>query len=287
MDPTTTTTCFRHPDRVAGVRCQRCERPICPQCMVQASVGFQCPECAHSGSQQVISSRQVWAPSSQDVIVGKVLIGLNVAAFLLASLAGGSLARTAGPIFERFVTWGPLVADGEWWRLVTGAFLHGGVLHLMMNMFLLWLLAKELEPALGHVGFALVFAVSVVGGALGVMLLSPNDPTLGASGGVFGLMGALIVLQLRARQNPWNSGIGGLVVVNLILTFTIPGISIGGHVGGLLAGAAAGAVVQPKAWPQTSAGIRNGFLVLMSLGLVVAAVLVAGALATDLSSIGG
>lgn len=254
--------------------------------MVPASVGFHCPECTRARPQQVIAARNHWATGADDPIVGKVLIGLNVALFAVAALAAGSLSRTGGPVFERLVTWGPFVADGEWWRLVTGAFLHSGPIHLAMNMFLLWLLAKELEPALGHVNFGLCYAVSVLGGALGVVLLSPNDPTLGASGGVFGLMGALVVLQLRARQNPWNSGVGGLVAVNLVLTFALPGISIGGHLGGLLAGAVAGAVVQPVRWPQTSAGVRTGFLSLFGVGLFVLAIVAAGALAADLSSFG-
>jgi membrane associated rhomboid family serine protease len=253
--------------------------------MVPASVGFHCPECTRARPQQVLDVRRHWSGggAGDDPVVGKVLIGLNVALFVVASLAAGSIGRTGGPVFDRLVTWGPFVADGEWWRLVTGAFLHAGPLHLAMNMFLLWLLAKELEPALGHLNFALCYGVSVLGGALGVVLLSPNDPTLGASGGVFGLMGALVVLQLRARQNPWNTGIGGLVAVNVVLTFALPGISVGGHLGGLVAGAVAGAVVQPQRWPQTTTGIRTGFLALFGVGLLVLAVLAAGALATDLS----
>lgn len=287
VEPTTTLTCYRHPDRPVGVRCQRCERPICPQCMVQASVGFQCPECVSAGARRspVVSGPSVLRSNrgTDEVVVGKVLIAANVVAFVIAGLAAGSITTLGGPIFERFITWGPLVADGEWWRLVTGAFLHSGPLHLAMNMFLLWLLSKELEGALGHLNFLLCYLVSVLGGALGVMLLSPDAPTLGASGGVFGLMGALVVLQLRARQNPWNSGIGGLVVINLIITFTLPGISIGGHVGGLLAGAVAGAVVQPRAWPQTTRGIREGFLVLIGLGVTAVAIFAAVTLSGDLA----
>ena len=247
--------------------------------MHQAAVGFQCPDCVSAGARR--SSVVPVRTGGDEVVVGKVLIGLNLAAFVLAGLAAGSIAGTSGGVFERFVTWGPFVADGEWWRLVTGAFLHSGPIHLLMNMFLLWLLAKELEGALGHLNFLLCYVVSVLGGALGVMLLSPNAPTLGASGGVFGLMGALVVLQLRARQNPWNTGIGGLVAINLVITFTLPGISVGGHVGGLLAGAVAGAVVQPRSWPQTSTGVRTGFLVLFGAGVAAFAVVAATALAGD------
>ena len=111
------------------------------------------------------------------------------------------------------------------------------------------------------------------------MLMSPNDPTLGASCAVFGLMGALVVLQLRARQNPWHTGLGGLVLINLVLTFAIPGISVGGHVGGLLAGAAAGLIVVPRQTPETTVGIRHAFLALTALGLGALAVVAAGVLA--------
>lgn len=277
-----TTTCYRHPDRVAGVTCQRCDRPICPQCMVQASVGFQCPECTRSRPQQVITARTAWGGGGSDVVVGKILIGLNVAAYVLMTLVGGNATRPQGSLYENAVTFGPLVAQGEWWRLVTGGFLHAGPLHLLMNMFLLWLLAKELEPALGHVRFAAVYGVSLLGGALGVMIVSPDSPTLGASGAVFGLMGALIVLQLRGKQNPWNTGLGGLVLINLLITFTIPGISVGGHVGGLIAGALAGAAIQPLRWPQTTAAIRTGFVVVMGVLIAVLGVVAAGALATDI-----
>lgn len=269
-------TCYRHPDRVAGVGCQRCGRAICPQCMVQASVGFQCPDCTHAQPQKVLNSRQLFGRAgSADIVVGKVLIGLNVLAYMAMAAVGGQ----GGSIYGRGVIWGPLVADGEWWRIVSGAFLHASPLHLGMNMFLLYLLAKELEPAVGHVRFLLIYAVSLLGGSLGVLLLAPNDVTLGASGAIFGLMGALVVMQLRARQNPWNSGLGGLIVINLIITFAVPGISIGGHLGGLVAGAAAGLLVTPLRWPQDNALVRDGFIALFGIGLAVAALLVAQALA--------
>lgn len=283
MDEQTLTSCYRHPDRAAGVGCQRCGRPICPQCMVQASVGFQCPDCTHQRPQQVISGRTMFGRAgSPDVIVGKVLIGINVAAFLLMTAVGGSATQAQGTIYETGVTYGPLVASGEWWRIVTGGFLHAGILHLGMNMFLLWLLSKELEPAIGHLRFGLLYLASLLGGALGVLIVSPNSATLGASGAIFGLMGALVVLQLRAKQNPWNSGLGGLIVLNLIITFAVPGISIGGHLGGLVAGALAGLLVTPLRWPQENAMVKDGFIALFAIGLGVLAVFAAGALATPL-----
>ncbi len=273
--PTQTPTCYRHPDRSAGVGCQRCGRPICPQCMVQASVGYQCPECTHARPQKVVSGPAAFGAAGGGVLVGKVIIAINVAAYVLMVAVGGSTSPS-GTIYEQGGTWAGGVAYGDWWRIVTGGFLHASPLHLLMNMFLLWLLAKELEPSLGHLRFGLVYLVSLLGGSLGVIALSPDTMAVGASGAIFGLMGALVVLQLRARQNPWNTGLGGLVVINLVITFAIPGISIGGHVGGLLAGALAGLFVTPETGPRTTLGVRDGFLALTAIGLGVLAVVVAG-----------
>lgn len=245
--------------------------------MVQASVGFQCPECAGAAPQRVVRRQELFRGHPQ-IIVGKVLIGLNVAAFVLMVALSRDPYRASGEIFERFALWGPLVADGEWWRLISGAFLHSGLFHLGMNMLLLWFLAQELEPALGHVRFALLYLVSLIGGSLGVMLLSPLSPTVGASGAVFGLMGALVVLQLRARQNPWQSGIGGLVLINLILTFTIPGISVGGHVGGLIAGGVSALVMHPQQRPEQGVALRDTYLVGLAVVLFTVAVAAATAL---------
>ena len=271
VDPVTQTTCYQHPDRVAGVGCQRCERPICPQCMRQASVGFHCPECAGARTTRVVSGPAAFR-SGTDLLVTKVLIGINAAVWLAMTITGQSATGAAGPVFENGATFGPSIASGEWYRLVSGAFLHAGFLHLGMNMFLLWLLGQVLEPALGKAQFIAVYVVSLLGGALGVMVLDPASPTVGASGAVFGLMGALVVLQLRARQSPWQSGIGTLVVLNLLITFTIPGISVGGHVGGLLAGGVAALGVVPV---RGSGGGRNVALLarlggLMALGVLLA-----------------
>lgn len=236
--------------------------------MRQASVGFQCPDCTSARPERVISSPTLFRGHSE-VVVGKVIIGVNVAVWLLATVLGGDPMSISGPVYEHGALFGPYVADGDWWRVVSGSFLHSGVMHLGMNMLLLWFLSQELEPALGRLRFAILYGVSLIGGSLGVMVLSPLSPTVGASGAVFGLMGGLIVLQLRAKQNPWQSGIGGLVLINLLLTFTIPNISIGGHVGGLLAGAAAGAVLQPIRWPQEGAALRSTAVVLFGVTLLV------------------
>lgn len=248
-------TCYRHPDRRAGVRCQRCERPICPDCMVQASVGFQCPECARGGRQAVYTARTL--PRERPVVT-QVLIALNALAFV-AMLATGSSALgavEAGEVYqdgvlvafaldtsELGVTVPIGVAEGQWWRLLTSGFLHAGLLHLGMNMLFLWILGPQLERALGWTNFLLVYVASLLAGSLGVLLLDPFVPTLGASGAVFGMLGAAVIVQRAQGINPWSSGIGGLILINLLLTFAIPGISIGGHVGGLLGGLVAAAAI--------------------------------------------
>ncbi len=210
-----------------------------------------------------------------EVVAGKWLVGLNASVWLVMTLFSGEPDRASGPVFERGALFGPFVARGEWWRLVSGAFLHSGLLHLAMNMLLLWFLAQEMEPVLGRMRFLLVYGASLAGGALGVMLVSPMSPTVGASGAVFGLMGALVVLQLRAHQSPWRSGIAGLVLVNLLFTFAIPGISVGGHVGGLLAGALAATLLPTAATPARGAALRHVGIV--GLGVLLLAVASAAA----------
>ncbi len=225
-------TCYRHPGLHGGVRCQRCDRPICPACMRQASVGFHCPECTARGGTRVIHARALTARPAN---VTAALVATNLAVYVWSVTDPSVLAR--GALF------GPAVAAGEWWRLVTHAFVHVNLLHVGMNMLLAWMLGRILEGDLGPARFAALYAASVAGGALGVMVLDPTAATVGASGGVFGLMGALFMGLRNRGVDPWQTGIGGLVVANLVITFVIPGISIGGHLGGLVAGSAAGALL--------------------------------------------
>ncbi len=225
----TTTTCYRHPDREAPLRCTRCERPICLDDAIDAPVGFLCPDDAR----QPARVRRVMA--SADFPVTRVLVGVLVAVFA---------AQFVGvPITSRGLTWGPAVADGQWWRLVTGGFLHGGLLHIGFNGYLLWQLGRMIEPVLGRARFVGVYLAGLAGGSAGIMLLGWDERSLGASGAVFGLMGAAMVLLRRRGINPWQTSIGSLVLLNLVLTFVIPRISIGGHLGGLVGGALAALAV--------------------------------------------
>jgi membrane associated rhomboid family serine protease len=223
--------------------------------MVPASVGFHCPVCSNAGAAPVVRSGPA-ALAGADPIVTKVLIGLNAAAFLLmvggSGRPGGALRGGGGTIVADFGLIGHAgsqiigefgVAAGEWWRLVTGGFLHGGLLHLGFNMLVLWLLGSQLERALGRARFITLYVTSLLAGSFGVMLLDPNRMTVGASGAIFGLMGAAVALQRAAGVDWWRSGLGTLLVVNLLLTFAVPNISVGGHIGGLVGGLAAGALM--------------------------------------------
>jgi membrane associated rhomboid family serine protease len=243
-------TCYRHPSRETGVSCSSCGRPICPDCMTTTQVGMRCPECA-SQRTKVVRLRDTRSLPR----VAYALIAINVVAFL----AEGNISLTGGAsnkVFEKGALLGSAyvqhegvvhhegVAYGQWWRIVTGGFLHAGLLHIVFNMYVLYVLAQLLEPALGSTKFTVIYAVSLLTGSLGALLVTPHEPVVGASGAVFGLMGAAAV-ELRARQIPlFQTGVGGLIVINLIISFSIPGISWGGHVGGLLGGALAAAVMR-------------------------------------------
>ena len=229
--------CYRHPGAEAGVKCRRCERPICGRCMITAPVGFQCPQCV-KGAPAVRSLRSLRV----EPYITYALVAVNVFVALLA-LSGGSISRGNG-LADDFALFGPAVAAGEWWRLLTSGFLHYGLLHLGFNMLVLFQLGTLLEPAVGRLRFAALYATSLLGGAFGALLVSPTAFTAGASGAIYGLLGAVVVIMRRRGVDVMRSGLGGLLVINLLFTFVIPGISIGGHLGGLAAGAAAGLVLE-------------------------------------------
>ena len=169
------------------------------------------------------------------------------------------------------------MAHGQWWRLITSGFLHENLLHIGFNMYVLYILGQMLEPAIGRLRFGVIYGVSLLTGSLGALLVSPHSPTVGASGAVFGIMGAAAV-EMRAREIPiMQSGVGGLILINLVISFTIPGISWGGHIGGLLGGALAALIL------QQGARRRSQPLALAACALIAAAS-VAGSIATSKSS---
>jgi membrane associated rhomboid family serine protease len=228
-------TCYRHPDRETGVSCSSCGRPICPDCMTPTPVGMRCPECA---SQRTKVVRGVGRPEGFAATPATyVLIGLNVIAFLVQIATGsGGFGSATGGVVEDFSLFGPAVADGEWYRLITAGFLHAGIIHIGFNMFLLLVLGRLLEPALGTPRFLALYLASLLAGSFGALYLDPNVFTIGASGAVFGLAGATFIIARGRGMEALASEIGFLILFNLAIGFFLPRISVGGHLGGLVGG---------------------------------------------------
>ncbi|MFD5553969.1 rhomboid family intramembrane serine protease [Streptomyces sp. NPDC127068] len=238
-------TCYRHPDRETGIRCTRCERPICPECMISASVGFQCPECVRdgSGTGHAPTANQprtlTGAPLAQDPrLVTKILLAINVLVFIAIQtndrLISDLFLIGAWPA-PHFAVEG--VADGQWYRLVTSMFAHQEVWHIAFNMFSLWWLGGPLEEAFGRARYLALYLVSgLAGSALTYVLVDPTSASLGASGAIYGLFGATAVLVKRLNYD--MRPVIALLAINLIFTFTMSGIAWQAHVGGLIAGVA-------------------------------------------------
>ena len=242
--------------------------------MTTTSVGMRCPECSRQRTPVKTLRNTVRRPE-----VTLALIAINVVAFL----AEGSISVNGQPTSEIYVEGaligsypnspGVGVAHGEWWRLVTSGFLHESLLHIGFNMYVLYVLGQMLEPALGRLRFGVIYGVSLLTGSLGALLVSPHSLTVGASGAVFGIMGAAAV-EMRARQIPvMQSGVGGLILINLVISFTLPGISWGGHVGGLIGGALVALVFQQAARRRAE-----------SLALVACGVIALGAVAASIAT---
>ncbi|MFD5446932.1 rhomboid family intramembrane serine protease [Streptomyces sp. NPDC127100] len=240
--------CYRHPDRETGIRCTRCERPICPDCMVNASVGFHCPDCARGGGgtgPAPAASRPRTlaggAVAADPRLVTKILIGINVAVFIAvrarSSLLGDLVLIGQWPPAPYMPTEG--VAEGEWYRLVTSMFTHQEFWHIGFNMLGLWWLGGPLEAALGRARYLTLYLASgLAGSALTYLLAAPTTASLGASGAVFGLFGATgaLVRRLNADMRP----VIALLVINLVFTFGWHNIAWQAHIGGLVAGAVIG-----------------------------------------------
>jgi membrane associated rhomboid family serine protease len=243
--------------------------------MTPTPVGMRCPECAR---QKTRVTRGAAGPGRWDAPATYVLIALNIAAYL-AEIAGGSggLSGTSGSVIANFGLQGVAVADGEWYRLLSGGFLHAGLLHLGFNMFALFILGRLLEPAIGTPRFLALYLASLFAGAFGALALSdPITTTVGASGAVFGLFGAAFVIARGRGLDTIASELGFLLLINLALTFGISGISIGGHLGGLAGGlACASAIV---AGERGMLG-QNRLLAELLAIAAVAVVSLAGALA--------
>ena len=254
------TRCYRHPDREAGRSCTRCGKPACSDCLVQASVGSHCLECAKAARPDV-ATRAKLASSRVLMPVTYALIGVNVAVFVVMVLAdtralGGNITQLHVDLGLGKAILQGLVGDfdgspipaNQWYRVVTSGFIHFGLFHLGMNMLLLYQLGALLERAVGGAKLAAMYFASLLAGSLGVLLVDSGGLTGGASGAVFGLMAGAAVGLHRRGVNVFSSGIGSTLLLNLVLTFTISSISIGGHIGGAIGGAICGWVVLAPGW---------------------------------------
>jgi membrane associated rhomboid family serine protease len=263
--------CYRHPDRETGLSCSECGRPICVDCMTVAPVGIRCPDHAGQRPRAVTAATKPASVATKRVrrtaarhgyvipefSVTRALVIANVGVYLLELLTGSGVDGTSGWIYQH----GALVingiyarnslypvplhaaapglvglAHGEWWRLITAAFLHYGPIHLGMNMLALWWLGQPVEAALGRARFTLIYFVAGIAGSAGALVLSPNDVTVGASGAIFGILGSLFILEYHATGRLMGQAMT-LIVINIAFSFAVPNISIGGHLGGLAAGA--------------------------------------------------
>jgi membrane associated rhomboid family serine protease len=236
-----TATCYRHPDRETRVSCSNCGRPICPDCMTTTPVGMRCPECARQRTKVKTGAaafgRSNAAPATY------VLIGLNVVGFLAEVASGAGGLSSGGTVVNDFGLSGPAVANGEWYRLISSGFLHFGPLHLLFNMYLLYVLGTLLEPAIGTVRFVALYVASLLAGSFGALLFTPDSLSAGASGAVFGLIAAAFVISWGRGVNQIAGQLGFLIVINIAFTFGVSGISIGAHVFGALCGLIVGLVM--------------------------------------------
>jgi len=232
-------TCYRHPDRETGLSCSECGRPICTDCMTIAPVGIRCPEhargTARTPGEQVVRGAPRALQNLRGAYVTRALVIANVFIYLITVAQGSGLNSPGGKLFDKWLLYGPYVADGQWWRLVTSMFLHASILHIGLNMLALWWLGSIVEQSIGHARYAAIYFVSGLAGSAGALLATPLQPTVGASGAIYGILGSLLILEWL-QTGTFAGPALTLIVINLAFSFTASGISWGGHVGGLIAG---------------------------------------------------
>src|SRR5262245_33528408 len=286
--------CYRHPRREAHVRCTRCNQPICPDCMTEASVGHQCPECVAEGRRTTRSVRTIFGGTTAGVrgwvsaglvSINTLLLFISVGTGGMSALFGGGFGGLLGqstPLTNagavvgecparvgngiQFVPCG--VAEGEFYRLFTYMFLHYGLVHLITNMFSLLILGRALEAALGPLRFTVLYLVAGLGGGVACYVFTPAGPTAGASGAIFGLFAALFVVLRRLGRD--TTAFIPLLVINVLISFA-PGISLAGHLGGLVTGAAiavAMAYAPSKSRKLVTALVVAGLLLLMGAAVI-------------------
>ena len=279
--------CYRHPGVGTGVHCTRCNRPICPDCMIPAPVGYQCPECVGRSKREFAKGsgrRAVVAGARRTTVsVTKILIALNFAAFALELVVGGAGSLLTGPTPEQLARLGGSIpyfqlpsgavagiATGEYWRLITSMFLHAGIIHIALNMYGLWLFGRVLEDELGSMKMLAVYLISGLAGGAFSYAFGPGAVGVGASGAIYGLLGAFVAYNYRRRHMRFYrarlQAIMPWVFLNLFLSFQIKVIDWRAHVGGLVVGAAALYIAEGTGSPQTKRAIMiAGFLGLAAL----------------------
>jgi membrane associated rhomboid family serine protease len=247
--------CYRHPDRETGLSCSDCGRPICADCATFAPVGIRCPD--HAGARGGKKPMQIKPPtvhraqgmalSAGNAPITKALIAINLAIYLVTAAQGGGLSNPGGSLFEKWLLlgskvtphgiyiYGDLAHDHQWYRLVTSMFLHGSILHIGFNMYVLWVIGRPVEQYLGTARYIGLYFVSGLAGAAGAVVQAPFTPVVGASGAIFGILGAMLILEWQVTGRLAGQAMT-LIVINLGLSFVIPNISWGGHVGGLIGG---------------------------------------------------
>ncbi len=288
-------TCYRHSNRETNVACSNCGRPICPDCMTSTPVGMRCPECSRQSTKVHRAPSGLLSGAATPVTYG--LIAACVAAFV-AQVASGMGITTGEPLGDVFLDFGLIgygevveatgrvpigVAEGEYYRIISGGFLHSGLIHLALNMLAVFFLGMLLERAIGGWRLAGIYFVSLLGGSLGALILSPNELTVGASGAVFGLMAAGFLEARDRGRDDVASQIGFYVIINLVFTFSVPNISVGGHLGGLVAGAVVTLfLARARRARSDSRTIEIAGVLALSAALAVACVLAGDAAAPSL-----
>ena len=233
--------CYRHPDRQSYVLCQRCGRTICPECQTPAAVGVHCPECMKESRQGmpkarpavVTSMRRVGSSDSPVVTYG--IMALCAIVFIAELFTG----TTGGVVFQD-LAYAPVLTATEPWRIVTSIFVHLSILHILFNMYSLFIFGPMMERMLGRARFAALFLLSGIGGSVAVLLIAPGIAVAGASGAIFGLLGAFFVIQRHLGGN--NVQLLIVIGLNLVIGFVVPGIAWQAHIGGLVVGALVGLI---------------------------------------------
>jgi membrane associated rhomboid family serine protease len=241
MSTAETRYCYRHPDRETGLSCSECGRPICADCATFAPVGIRCPD--HAGVRRSPATRIRPRPvrrapgvalATGTAPVTKILIAINGAIYLLGAAQGAGLNNPGGSLYAKLWLDAPQLHNGGWWRLVTTMFLHASVLHIAFNMFALWFIGRPVEQYLGTARYIGLYFVSGLAGSAGALVQTPGV-TVGASGAIFGILGAMLIIEWQVTGRLAGNAMT-LIVINLAFSFAIPGISWGGHVGGLIGG---------------------------------------------------